>query len=77
VGYTVVHGTADWVFTPDDREIQTETLSGWASAARETGNPPLAEIFEWLTGRRAAVAAGRSSMRVGHVDLFARPSGTR
>jgi hypothetical protein len=77
VGYTVVHGPADWVFTPDDREIQTETLSGWASAARETGNPPLAEMFDWLTRRRAAVTAGRSSMRVGHVDLFARPSGTR
>ena len=77
VGYTVVHGAADWVFTPDDREIQTETLSGWASATREVGSPPLAEVFEWLTRRRAAVAAGRSSIRVGHVDLFARPSGTR
>jgi hypothetical protein len=77
VGYAVVHGVSDGVFTPADREIQTETLSGWASAAREVGTPPLAEVFDWLNRRRAAVAAGRSSIRVGHVDLFARPSGAR
>jgi hypothetical protein len=77
LGYSVIRGTADWLFAPSDREIQTEIFSGWASAARETGNLPLAEVVEWLTFRRDEVAAGRSSLRVGHVDFFARPTTTR
>lgn len=77
VGYSVVHGTADWVLGPDDRKMQTEILSGWAAASRETGDPPLADTIGWLTRRRDAVAAGVSSIRVGHVDVFARPMGTR
>jgi hypothetical protein len=35
------------------------------------------EIAGWLAQRRAYLAAGRSSLRVGHVDIFARPIGTR
>jgi hypothetical protein len=77
LGYRVVEGTADWLFDPADREIQTDIFSGWASAARETGNIPLAGIVEWLTFRRDEIAAGRSSLRVGHVDFFAAPTGSR
>lgn len=77
VGYAVVQGESDWVFAPRDREIQVEVLSGWASAAREMDEIPLPEIVGWLTRRRDHVAAGRAAMRVGHVDIFARPSGTR
>ena len=77
VGYAVTHGLADWDFGPPDREIQTEVLSGWGVAAREIGEPPRREINDWLKRRRGLIAAGRSSMRVGHVDLLARPTGTR
>jgi len=77
LGYSVTHGASDWVFGPDDRDIQMEVLSGWASAAREVGALTLGDTVEWLTRRRDAVAAGRSSIRVGHVDIFARPIGTR
>ena len=59
---------------PQDREIQIEMLSGWAAAAREIGDLPLADVIGWLTRRRDLVAAGRSSIRVGHVDFFARPT---
>jgi hypothetical protein len=65
------------VFGPNDREIQLETLTGWATAAREMGTLPLPEVVSWLTRRRDLVAAGRSTIRVGHIDLFARPIGTR
>jgi hypothetical protein len=74
LGYCVVQGTADWLFDPADREMQIEIFSGWASAARETGDVPLAGIVEWLTFRRDEIAAGRSSLRVGHVDFFAAPT---
>jgi hypothetical protein len=46
-------------------------LSGWAAAAAELGGLPQGAIDSWLARRRALVAAGRSSMRVGHVDIFA------
>jgi hypothetical protein len=75
--YAVMQGASDWVFQPGDREIQTEILSGWASAARETGDVPLDQVMGWLTRRRELVSSGRSTIRVGHVDFFARPIGMR
>jgi hypothetical protein len=77
LGCAVIHGNADWAIGPHERQFQVEILSGWASAARELGDLSLADTVGWLTWRRAAVAAGRSSIRVGHVDIFARPAGTR
>jgi hypothetical protein len=77
VGYSVVQGLSDWRFAPDDREIQTEILSGWAMAAREVGTVALTDVVAWLTRRRDLVTAGRSSIRVGHIDFFAAPAATR
>jgi SAM-dependent methyltransferase len=77
LGCAVVYGNADWVVGPHDREFQMELFSGWASAARELGGLSLTDTVEWLTWRRDAAAAGRSSVRVGHVDIFAQPTGTR
>jgi SAM-dependent methyltransferase len=77
VGYAVVSGTSDWTFGPDDQEIQREVLSGWAGAARELDDVALPDIVDWLARRRELIAAGRATMRVGHVDLFARPIATR
>lgn len=80
VGYVVQTGTADWKIGHGDRrddDIQRELLSGYASAARETGDIALADLLAWLTRRRAAIAEGRASLMVGHIDLFARPTGTR
>jgi hypothetical protein len=77
VQYTVIQGISDCVVGPDDRDMQNEILSAWAGAARETTNLASAEIIEWLARRRDLVAAGRSRLRVGHVDFFARPIGLR
>ena len=71
VGYTVVSGASDWEFASEDRAIQLEVLAGWAGAASELGDLPQAAIDSWLARRRKLVAAGRSSVRVGHVDVFA------
>jgi hypothetical protein len=76
-GHTIVQGLSDWVFAPHDRAIQSEIIAGWASAAEEMDELPLAEIVGWLTRRRDLIAAGRSRMRVGHMDVFARPTGMR
>jgi len=77
VGYNVAQGHSDWVFAPTDREMQVEVLSGWAAAARDTGDIPLSDIIAWLKRRRELVTAGRSSIRIGHVDFFALPTDTR
>jgi hypothetical protein len=77
VGYVTVHETSDWTMGPQDSEMQNALLAGWAGAARELDARPLDDIIGWLTRRRELVAAGRSSMSVGHVDLFARPMETR
>jgi hypothetical protein len=73
LNYSVVQATSDWVFGPDDRNIQLEIVAGWASAARDIGDLSLGDIANWLVRRREAIAAGHSSIRVGHVDFFALP----
>jgi hypothetical protein len=76
LGYSVVRGASDWTMGPEDRDMQTEILAGWASAARDMG-AALADTAAWLTRRRAAINAGCSSLQVGHIDFFATPSATR
>lgn len=75
-GFTVVEGRSDWQFGVDDRDIQMEMLAGWAGAAGEIG-VDAAILEEWLCERRDHIDAGRSQMRVGHVDFFATPIGRR
>jgi hypothetical protein len=77
VGYAVVQGRSDWVFEPHDGAIQDQILAGWASAARELGDVPLERIAAWITHRRELVADGRARLQVGHIDLFASPTGRR
>ena len=77
VGYEVRTGSSDWVFGPEDRAIQSEVLAGWASAAEELGDLSRPQIMAWLVRRRDLIAAGRATMRVGHVDLFAMPTAMR
>ncbi len=38
------------------------------------GDLPLGDIASWLIRRRDLVSDGRSTVRVGHVDFFARPA---
>ncbi len=73
LNYSVVQATSDWVFGPDDRDIELEIVAGWASAARDIGDLSLGDIANWLVRRREAITAAHSSIRVGHVDFFALP----
>src|SRR5262249_28446572 len=76
-GYALVQGRSDWVFGPDDRAIQDALFAGWARWGPVTTGLSADEIAGWLAQRRAQLAAGRSSLRIGHVDIFAQPIGTR
>jgi hypothetical protein len=77
LGYSVVHGESDWTLDPDDFDMQSEILTGWADAAHDIGALSLTETRAWLARRLGALAAGSASLRVGHVDFFATPSATR
>ena len=77
VGYSVVHAAADWVMEQQDRDMQAALLDGWAGAAREVGQQSPADISAWLTRRRAALSHGQSTIRVGHIDVFATPIALR
>ena len=76
-GYASVHGASDWVISSNDCKMQSEVLSGWANAAASTGGMTAADASAWLARRRNAVDAGISSIRVGHIDVFATPMRTR
>jgi hypothetical protein len=77
LGYCVVHGESDWTLGPDDNDMQSEILTGWADAAHDIGALSLADTRGWLARRRDTLAEAASSLRVGHVDFFATPSATR
>jgi hypothetical protein len=76
-GYSVVLGQSDWVFGPDDRAIQEEVFVGWAKVGPLTTALSADEIAGWLAWRRARLSEGRSRLRIGHIDIFARPMGKR
>jgi SAM-dependent methyltransferase len=77
VGYTEAHGASDWVFGPADRDMQDALFVGLAGAAAAMSVASQDAIARWLAARRAHLAHGRSRLRVGHLDVFARPTGTR
>jgi Methyltransferase domain len=75
--YAVVTGASDWLIGPNDREIQMKIFAIWGSAAQTIGGVSHSDMLGWLARRRDAVIAGCSSIRIGHIDFFATPNGTR
>jgi hypothetical protein len=76
IGYTVVKGASDWVLGPAD-DVQAEVLAGLATAAFEICGVATSAIDRWIARRKIMLAAQVSTLRVGHIDFFARPSGRR
>jgi hypothetical protein len=76
-GFHVVQARSDWVLGPDDRIIQAALFAGWADLGALTTALSTDRIAAWLAKRRALLADGLSSLRIGHVDMFARPIGSR
>jgi hypothetical protein len=70
--YSVVSGPSDWIIGANDREIQMKIFAFWASAGQAIGGFSHSEMAGWLARRRDAVIAGCSSIRIGHVDFFAK-----
>lgn len=77
IGFNIVEGASDWIITPDDREMQSAVLTQWAQTAQSIGDLNAVEVASWFQRRRELVAKGVSILRVGHRDIFARPTQTR
>jgi SAM-dependent methyltransferase len=76
-GYAVVQGRSDWVLKPADLAIQEALFAGWAESGALSAALSSDYFAAWLAQRRSHLAVGRSNLRVGHLDIFARPMGVR
>lgn len=70
-GYRVVRESSDWVLSNEQNELQRQLIEGWGNAAVEIDPSQAATVASWKARRLAHVAAGRSSLIVGHEDLLA------
>ena len=71
LGYRVERAPSDWVLTPESGELQRQLIDGWAQAAAAMAPQQMRMIDAWRERRFAHVAAGWSSMTVGHQDIAA------
>jgi SAM-dependent methyltransferase len=69
LGYAMRAEQSDWDLGPESRALQMALVDGWASAASEIAPGEGEALREWAKRRHAHVAAGRSRLRVGHLDL--------
>ena len=68
-GYELRVAPSDWVVGRAEHGLQLALLDGWLGAALEIAPESRLALTSWHERRRAHVLAGRSSLRVGHVDL--------
>ena len=72
-GYRVETACSDWCIGPEHAALQYALLDGWFEAASEIAPTRTAMLHSWRARRRAHVELGRSTLRVGHVDMVGRP----
>ena len=71
LGYRVQRAPSDWQLTPAAGELQRQLIDGWAQAAAAMAPQQMRTIDAWRERRFAHVAAGWSSIIVGHEDMAA------
>ena len=71
-GYVVRVESSDWHLQDDKRELQRQLIQGWADAAAEIEPPSASRVRLWQQRRLDYVAAGRSALLVGHLDVAGR-----
>ena len=70
-GFAVDRERSDWTLDAGDAELQRQLIDGWAAAAAAMHPPQRSVIEDWRARRIEHVAAGRSTIVVGHEDLAA------
>ncbi|HEY6457467.1 MAG TPA: hypothetical protein VIY90_19490 [Steroidobacteraceae bacterium] len=72
-GYRVHCAPSDWCLGADHAALQYALVEGWFEAACEIAPTRTGMLRAWRKLRRAHIDDGRSSLRVGHVDMVGRP----
>jgi hypothetical protein len=72
-GYQVHCAPSDWYVVPEDLALQQALVAGWCQAAIAIAPHRARALEGWLMRRRAHIAAARSELRVGHVDVVGYP----
>jgi len=70
-GYRALSEEANWNLGTGETELQRQLMEGWAEAALELEPALAGSIASWRVRRFAHLAAGRSSIVVGHHDVAA------
>jgi hypothetical protein len=70
-GYHVVCESSDWTLGLHEAELQKHLIEGWAGAAQQMMPGDAERIARWRDRRIDHVAAGQSTIVVGHVDVGA------
>lgn len=73
LGFTVHREQSDWHLGPDQRTLQEALVQGWFEAAVEIAPEETARLGRWRRERDKLIAAGSSTLIVGHQDLLALP----
>ena len=73
VGYKYLTAPRPWLLDPNSGALQTELVRGWSAVARDDSRANAAQALCWRNFRLDAIDAGQSSLKVGHVDLWAWP----
>jgi hypothetical protein len=72
LGYELAAAPSDWRIAPAHAALQRELIDGWANAALEMAPHRGADLAAWRGRRHSHVAARRSALVVGHVDIAGR-----
>ena len=72
-GYDVAEAPSPWRVDPAHAALQSALVEGWAKAAVEVAPEAVERIDSWRRRRRDFIAAGTSSLSIGHRDLLAWP----
>ncbi len=73
LGYDVRQARSDWNLGRDAGALQAALVRAWVSVAAELAPDRACALLGWARRRLAHIAAGASTLRVGHIDLLGRP----
>ena len=74
-GYALCAAASDWRLGSDERRLQAELLAGWLAAATEIEPHFRSHLARWSARHARRIAAGESTLVVGHSDLAGIPPG--
>jgi SAM-dependent methyltransferase len=74
LGYAMRTAPSDWLLGAESAALQAALIEGWHSAAVEIAPGGRDALNAWMERRRAHVAAGRSRLCVGHLDVAGKPA---